>query len=166
MHYLSVKTYAPLRRILESTLLTPHLISLISMPNSGLDSMIDTGKIDDLARMYKLFSMVDIGLPTLRRALKDSIVQRGKEINDLTRGTDGEDELGGDDIDLVDAKGKGKTGNRSLGYSAVALALKWVEDVLALKDKFDHVLKLSFNEDMTIHVSMVEVNSNICTIFF
>ncbi|GJJ08693.1 hypothetical protein Clacol_002912 [Clathrus columnatus] len=155
LHYLSAKTHPPLRRILESTLLTPHLTALINMPNSGLDSMIDNGKMDDLARMYRLFCMVEIGLPTLRKALKDSIAQRGKDINQSTRGTEAE-EPGDEDIEQPDAKGKGKATGKVTGSNAVVSALKWVDDILSLKDKFDRILKLPFNGDMTIQVSMVE----------
>lgn len=119
--------------------------------------MIDNGKIDDLARMYKLFCMVETGLPTLRKALKGSIGRRGKEINDLTRGTE-DDQAGEEDIDHTATKGKEKGSGKASGYTAVAFALKWVEDILALKDIFDRVLKHSFSDDMTVQVSMVEVH--------
>jgi len=116
--------------------------------------MIDYEKYDDLARMYRLFSMVEAGPPTLKRALKDSIARRGKEANDMTFTTDGGD---GEDGEEEDAKGKGKAKAKGPGGGPVAIALKWVDDVLALKDKFDLLLKNSFGGDTGIQVSLNEV---------
>ncbi|KAF8589814.1 Cullin-domain-containing protein [Ramaria rubella] len=157
-HYLSSRTNVPLRCILESCLLTPHLLAIIRMPHSGLDPMIDQDKTDDLARMYRLFKMVETGPPTLKKALRDSIARRGKEVNDLAgameaEGVGAQDDDGGE---TVDPKGKGKAKAKAAGSGPVAMALKWVEDVLALKDKFDHVLKYSFSGDTGVQTALNE----------
>lgn len=156
-HYLSSQTSIPLRHILENNLLKPNLSTVIDMPYSGLDSMIDTDKMDDLALLYKLYIMVPAGLPCLRKALKASIARRGKEINAVSAVTDSADKL----IDIVgdddDAKGKGKSRPAS-GAQTLALALKWVQDVLDLKDKFDQVWKRSFRSDRDLESALNEVS--------
>jgi cullin 3 len=159
-HYLSSQTSAPLRQILDNNLLKPNLSTVINMPNSGLDIMIDTDKMDDLGRLYRLYTMVPTGLPCLRKTLKDSIARRGKEINRASVGT----EVGDGDIDVVgngdDRKGKGKGKVRAIaGAQTMSLALKWVQDVLDLKDKFDQIWRGSFQRDRDLESALNEVGS-------
>jgi cullin 3 len=161
-HYLSSHTSAPLRQILENNLLKPNLSTVISMPNSGLDIMIDTDKTDDLARLYRLFIMVPTGLLCLRKTLKDSIARRGKEINRASSGTEvGEEDVdvvGNDDDAVTKAKGKGKGKARAVaGAQTMSLALKWVQDVLDLKDTFDNVWKRAFQSDRDLESALNEV---------
>jgi cullin 3 len=152
-HYLSSQTLPALRQILEDNLLTSHLSAIISMPNSGLDVMIDLGKHEDLARLYSLFCMVPSGLPTLKKALKGSIAQRGKDINQESSVTDmGE----GADAPDDSTTGKNKLRPANSGTQTLNLALKWVQDVLDLKDKFDLVWKKAFESDRELESSLNE----------
>src|ERR1700677_1341997 len=82
--YLSLQTSAPLQTILQNTLLAPHLQRLIDMPNSGLNTMIDHERLDDLSRLNHLYSIVGEGIPCLRRSLKDSVQKRGTELSGIT----------------------------------------------------------------------------------
>ncbi|RDB26053.1 Cullin-3 [Hypsizygus marmoreus] len=165
-HYLSSQTAPPLRQILQDNLLTPHLSTVISFPNSGLDNMIDTEKTDDLARLYRLFVMVPIGLPCLKKSLKDSIARRGTEINRTSLGNDGGDLDIGEDAGSLKRKGKGKARPAGGGGAEkLTLALKWVQDVLDLRDKFVAVWQMAFNSDREVESALNEafesfVNSN------
>jgi cullin 3 len=107
--------------------------------------MIDLGKIDDLARMYKLFIMVPSMAKRLRTALKESITRRGREINNASLGT-----VTGSDGQTVTAAPKSAA-------QVLELALKWVQDVLDLKDKFDGVWKQAFRADRDIESTLNEV---------
>ena len=119
--------------------------------------MIDLDKTDDLSRLYRLFVIVPEGLPTLRRAVRESIVRRGKEINAATgAGESGDHE----EEEPEDPKGKGKGKARAHGGAqTLQLALKWVEDVLELKDKFDSVWVKAFQSDRDLESSENEVSS-------
>lgn len=154
--YLSVTTAEPIRHILQDTLLTPHLRHIIDMPGSGLDVMIDTEKTDDLSRLYRLFVTVPDGIPCLRRAVKESAIHRGKEFNNETPLDEMDDPEGGEEQAAPSGKGKGKA-RATTGAQSLALALKWVEDVLRLKDKFDAVWKDCFKLDREIESGLNEV---------
>ncbi|KAG6879880.1 pre-tRNA nuclear export protein [Termitomyces sp. T32_za158] len=152
-HYLNGQTASSLRQILKDNLLTPHLSSVISLPNSGLDNMVDTDKLDDLARLYRLFTEVPTGLLTLKRAIKGSIAHRGFEINRTSLGAEG-----GDADSVSEELGK-KTNPRSTVNTAVQkleLALKWVQDVLDLRDKFVVVWERAFNKDREVDGALNE----------
>ena len=140
------------------------------MPNSGLDSMINMGKVEDLNRLFRLFTMVDTGLPTLRRALKDSVLRRGKDINQSSVATDvAEDpDVDVDEADATAASLKGKSKARAQASpQTLTLALKWVQDILDLKDSFDRLWKQAFESNREIEGALDEVftrgQSNSCT---
>ncbi|KAI6102086.1 Cullin family-domain-containing protein [Pisolithus sp. B1] len=146
-HYLHSQTGTPLRKILEEHLLIDNLSTVIEMPNSGLDPMIDLDKIEDLNRLYRLFETVSPGLPTLRRALKASVLRRGKEINQVSactesgEATDADPDKAETETGKVNGKAKGRVGGQP---QTLILALKWVQDILELKDKFDRLEKEAF----------------------
>ncbi|KAF8842115.1 Cullin-domain-containing protein [Paxillus ammoniavirescens] len=161
-HYLYSQTGNPLRKILQQYLLTQNLSTILNMPNSGLDSMIDVHKVEDLNRLLRLFTTVPAGLPTLRRALKDSILRRGKEINQSSvnsdHAEDGEIDGDGADAGTTHAKGKGKGKARVQGGTpqTLTVALRWVQDVLDLNDKFDRLWKEAFEMNRDIEGSFHE----------
>jgi cullin 3 len=165
VHYLSSQTAPALRQILHDELLTPHLRTVLAMPASGLDAMVDFGRTEDLARLYRLFSLVAEGPPTLRKAVKESISTRGKAINDAGLGVgtaDAEAEAPPVEEDAEPSakgktKGKGKAPAESATSQTLKVALKWVEDVLDLKDKFDGILRQSFQGDRDLESGMNEV---------
>ncbi|KAH9002894.1 Cullin-domain-containing protein [Lactarius hatsudake] len=118
---------APLQGILQSTLLAPHLQRLIDMPTSGLNTMIDHERLDDLSRLYQLYSTV------------------AEELNGISI----------EERQLGDGKGKAKA-RPNTGAQGLALALRWVEDVLQLKDKFDRIWEMAFNNNRDIESGLNE----------
>ncbi|RSH91470.1 cullin-3 [Saitozyma podzolica] len=120
---------------------------ILHMPGTGLAPMLDADRIADLRRLYVLFLRVpdDAGRLALRLALRGDIEERGKEINEGTKDEPGPSQNGepGMDVD-EDVKGKGKA-KASGGATALASALRWVQDVLDLKDKFDRAFQSFIN---------------------
>ena len=155
-YYLSGQTEFPLRQILKEKLLTPHLSTVISMPNSGLDVMVDGNKISDFSRLYRLFLMVPAGLPCLKASLKASVARRGKEINDASIGEDSDVEVEklGESSKKAESSSKGK-GKVSPGIQP---AINWVQGVLSLKDKFDTVWKDAFQSSREVESTLIEVS--------
>lgn len=154
-------TEEALINILKDRLITPHLSSVVNMPGSGLDNMVDLQQEDALVRMYRLFAMVPAGLGILKKALKDSIASRGKQVNEAG-GSDADMEVDAPPEEEPSSKGKGKEKARPRqagppGRKTLDVALKWVQDVLDLKDLFDRVLKTSFMDDKGIQAALNEV---------
>lgn len=159
-HYLSSQTAPLLLQLLKANLLTPHLPSIISKENSGLDVMIDNNKFDDLTRLFKLCIMVSTGLQSLKSALKESIIRRGKAINARSISEEYVDYE--DDIrEMENKKPKGK-GRGSFPSTGVRPAMIWVQEVLDLKDKLDNVWQASLQRNRDIESCI----NGVCFHFF
>ncbi|GMK56833.1 hypothetical protein CspeluHIS016_0306730 [Cutaneotrichosporon spelunceum] len=161
-HYLWSNTSGPLQMLLVDELVTPHLQAIMRMPGTGLVAMLDGDRIDDLRRLYTLFLRVpdDAGKDALRLALRDSVEARGKAINESALAA--ASPLREDEEEKPDVKGKGKAKAPSAGATALAQALRWVQDVLDLKDKFDAILGKAFGDDKQVQASINEsfINAN------
>lgn len=149
--YLSSATDKPLSRIIERTLLTTHLQSVIDMPGSSIVTMLDEERREDLARLYRLFWRVSEGPAVLKTALKNYIASQGRQINDAVK-------VGAKLPTLqTDANGESNKNVSATALSPQAQpALKWVEDVLAFKTKFDGILHSSFQSDKGCETSINE----------
>lgn len=157
-HYLFSRTAAPLQRILEENLLTPHLNAILSKPETGLDSMIDNDRLDDLSRLYRLFYKVTEGPVCLKKALRESVIRRGRVVNSSGIGSDLADSRADDEAEeRPKGKGKGKARPPNPASQLLGLALRWVQDVLDLKDKFDQIWTKSFDGNHEIASSLDEV---------
>lgn len=143
--------------------------------------MVDQDRYDDLRRFYTLYLRVpdDVGKQVLRLALRSDIEERGKAINEgesqraeagpstvagQDEGGEEDDAMGDGDAAVGKGKGKGKAKERptggagGAGANALTLALRWVQDVLDLKDKFDRVLEQAFMGDKAVQMSINEVS--------
>lgn len=130
--------------------------------------MLDQDRHSDLRRLYTLFLRVpdELGRQSLRLALRSDIEERGKVINEgeTSRAgpSSGQAEQDDEDEDMSGkAKGKGKerVGTIGGGANALSLALRWVQEVLDLKDKFDRILEEAFVGDKAVQMSINEVSS-------
>lgn len=118
--------------------------------------MLDGDRLSDLKRMFTLFTKVpeDIGKEALRLKLRQSVETRGKAINAGAASVVAGDDEG--DEDKADPKGKGKAKAPSAAATNLAQALRWVQDVLDLKDKFDKILEKAFMDDKQVQASINE----------
>lgn len=147
---------------MEKTLIEAHLEAVLDHPASGLTSLIQDSRLDDLKRLYNLFGRVSTGHEALQKGILSWITTIGKQINDGLLVVGGV-EVEGPTIES-DLKGKGKaregapkpvTDTSSL---KTRLALSWVQQVLSLKDKFEILLAQAFNSDKAFERSINDVS--------
>lgn len=130
--------------------------------------MVDHDRTSDLNRLYTLFLRVpkDAGKEALRNAIHVDVEERGKAINESANepepGPSTNGEQGGMEVD-GDVKGKGKVKPTSSGSVALTAALRWVQDVLDLKDKYDNILNQAFAADKAVQTSINHVCSPLIT---
>ncbi|GEM06638.1 cullin 3 [Rhodotorula toruloides] len=168
--YLNASTEPLLMSLLDNVLIEQHLSSVLEHPASGLSTLIQDSRTDDLKLLYTLFGRVGKGHPALQAGVSAWIVAIGKQINEGVSLAP-EPETRADD-----AKGTGKAAEEGEGAkkkpeaggainAKTKAALAWVQNVLDLKDKFDTLLAKAFASDKAFEKSIndafsVFVNEN------
>jgi cullin 3 len=132
-----------IQKVVEDELIKNRIHELVEM-ESGVRFMIDNHRLEELNLIYDLNKRVDEKKFQTTRAIQQRIVEMGSDIN--------KDAIAASlapvvvpSADSAD-KGKGPAQEKSLNQQTVA-AIKWVEDVLALKDRFDKIWRESFECD-------------------
>ncbi|PWN27242.1 Cullin-domain-containing protein [Jaminaea rosea] len=142
--FLAATTDAELRQILERHLLSTHLKTILEMPGSGLHNMLENHLKDDLRRLYKLFSRIKgDGPQQLKAGLKSFITKKGADINAGV-------------VAVTQGAASGTAAAAPASSPQATLALRWVEDVLAFKTKFDDILRTSFDDDKGVEAVLNE----------
>lgn len=117
------------RAVLERELIHAHLDAVLAMKTSGLVPLLEADRRDDLARLHRLFALVDGGLPALHRALRVYATEHGRMLNEQSAPE---------------------------GQPGADAALHWVDSVLAFKARFDGVLCTAFAGDMGAEAAVNE----------
>ncbi|EHK15732.1 uncharacterized protein TRIVIDRAFT_37896 [Trichoderma virens Gv29-8] len=158
---IELETLPKVSEVVDKKLILGHLDDFLAMEGSGLRWMIDNDKTDDLSILYRLISRVDDKKTALREILQKRVVELGLEIENVLKNTDfstgqGEGEDGGEGD-------KGKTLNSAAQQTAAAI--KWVDDVLRLKDKFDYMLRICFQNDLVIQTALTKSFADFINLF-
>ncbi|KAI1310223.1 Cullin-3 [Mortierella claussenii] len=134
-HYLTEKTEPKICLIVEQEMIAKHLKTIIEMENWGLKQLLINNRLEDLDRMYKLFLRVANGSKELQAGVSSYIKECGKAINTNVRASSIE--------------------NTEKGVPpGVTLALRWVQEVLDLKERFDIILAEAFAKDKSFEKSI------------
>ncbi|KAF8250747.1 Cullin-domain-containing protein [Wilcoxina mikolae CBS 423.85] len=158
MDTISTLTEPKIQAIVEQRLITENIGEVMDM-DSGIRSMLDNDKLSDLKLLYKLVSRVDPDKTVLKDMTCDRLIELGRGINaSLTNPV------------VVAAQPVPENGSPSTSGAVAAkeekaatgatmLAIKWVNDVLALKDKYDRIWKQSFDKDKGVQTAITRAFS-------
>lgn len=130
-------------KVVEDELIKNRIHELVEM-ESGVRFMVDNDRLDELHLVYDLNTRVDEKKTEVTRAIQKRIFDMGTDINKDALAAS-QAPAAAPAADSVE-KGKGAAQEKSINQQTVA-AIKWVEDVLALKDKFDNIWRLAFDVD-------------------
>ncbi|KAL1960083.1 hypothetical protein VTO42DRAFT_255 [Malbranchea cinnamomea] len=130
-----------IQRVLDECLIEKNLGEIIEMEDSGVKYMLDNDRLTDLANVFTLVSRIDPKKTSLTRAVRNRIIELGEKINIAAK-------------EYVQSSsketGKGKYPEEKPVNLQTAAAIKWVDDVLQLKQKFDKVWEEAFDRDQTM----------------
>ncbi|TID22153.1 Cullin-domain-containing protein [Venturia nashicola] len=132
---LSETTTTKIEKIVEEELIKNRIQSIIDM-DTGVTFMIDNDHIEELGLIFDLNARVDPKKTELTKAIAVRVVDMGNEINKA--------------VAVAAQPISGQAG----GNSMTVAAIKWVEDVLLLKDKFDTIWKNAFKQDPTLQTTL------------
>ncbi|KAI9171260.1 Cullin-3-B [Paramyrothecium foliicola] len=158
---IELETLPKVSDVIEKQLITSHLSEFLAIEGSGLKWMIDNDKLEDLSILYKLISRVDPKKAALRDILQRRVVDLGLEIEKVLKNTDFS--VGAGDGEEVVEGEKPKALNPAAQQTAAAI--KWVDDVLNLKDKFDTLWTQCFQEDLIIQSALTKSFSEFINLF-
>lgn len=132
-----------IQKVVEDELIKNRIHELVEM-ESGVRFMIDNHRLEELNLIYDLNKRVDDKKMETTRAIQQRIVDMGSDINKDAIAASQAPAV----IPVTDPadKAKGPAQEKSLNQQTVA-AIKWVEDVLTLKDRFDKIWRESFGSD-------------------
>jgi cullin 3 len=104
----------------------------------------------------------------LKRTLQSRIMELGLEIEKNLRNTDFSAPANGAGVDadeVVDAADKSKAQPLTAAAQQTAAAIKWVDDVLFLKDKFDNLWENCFQQDLILQSAITKSFSDFINVF-
>jgi cullin 3 len=147
---LAESTMPKIRKVVEDELIKNRIHELVEM-ESGVRFMIDNDRLDELNLIYDLNARVDDKKTELTRAIQKRIVDMGTDINNAAIAAS--QAAPAAPAPEASDKAKGPNQEKSLNQQTVA-AIKWVEDVLQLKDKFEAIWKDSFQSDHSLQTAV------------
>eukprot|EP01137_Pigoraptor_chileana_P025945 Opistho-2@96193 len=142
LHYLDAGTEVKLRAVVDRELISNHMKTIIEMERSGLIPMLQNDRVEDLGRMYSLFGRVD-GHQTMRDHIVAHVKETGKGIVDAINHASAAPVLGEEG---QPSEGPGSSAAASNSVSGTD-AIRYVQQLLDLRDKYDNLLKASFVAD-------------------
>lgn len=133
----------------------------MEMDGSGIKVMLDHDRDEELKLLYQLVTRVDPEKTILKEKTSARLIELGKEISRSISSNPS-------DIGTADAEGAGEESSKSAAISkeereatnSTTLAIKWVDEVLALKEKYDRIWKVSFDEDKGMNTALSRAFSN------
>lgn len=145
-----------IKDVLDNELIRNNLAEVINFEGTGVRVMLDHDRIDTLSKVYALSARVDPKKPHLTSAIQKRVVEMGREINAASTafsqasmasksiGTDA-----GQKKDKDKEKEKEKEKEKPVNQLTTS-AIKWVDDILALKKKFDDIWRGAFQSDQVL----------------
>lgn len=164
---ISMLTSQKIGKVIEAEMISSHLSEFLAMEGSGIKAMIENDRYEDLTLLYHLISRVDQSKEPLKVALSTRVVELGSEINTTIANTDFSN-VGGVAEDGEGAEGGEKSKGskqQSAAVKATAAAIRWVDDVLTMKEKFDNMWKKCFNEDLILQTALTKSFSDFINLF-
>jgi cullin 3 len=163
---LSILTTDKIAGVVEQELIVAKLNDFLTMEGSGMKSMIDNDRYEDLSILYQLISRVDKTKTALKNILQSRVMDLGLEIEQTLKSTDFSVPLAGAEAeDAAEGAEKAKVQPLSAGAQQTAAAIKWVDDVLQLKDKFDKISETCFNHDLVLQSAVTKSFSDFINMF-
>lgn len=156
---LSTYSEQKIKGVIDAELISKNITDVINLEGSGVRHMLDHDRVQDLANVYDLNARIDAKKIALTKAIQKRIVQLGEEINAAAKNFA---------TSAAPADGEKKEGQKPtappVNYQTAA-AIKWVDDILNLKKKFDTIWERAFTSDQGMHTSFTNsfsdfINSN------
>lgn len=151
---LSPLTTEKITLVVEDEVIRKHMQEVIDMEGSGAHYMLDNDLYGDLQMLYGLIARVDPKKEELCKSVQKRIVQLGTDISSTSQAANLATVLAQGDGERRDGEHGSKNQGSTAATIQVSAAIKWVDDVLHLKDKYDLIWRQSFDSDHDLQTSL------------
>ena len=151
---LSTLTLPKIKAVIEKELIGFYIRDVIELPDSGVKFMLDNNRLNELEMIYDLISKVDPKKEELKKAVQRRVVELGAEVNSAAANSSQPQAEGSAKPTSDKAEGDNKTPVEKPVNQQTAAAVKWVDDVLQLKDKYDNILASAFQADQGLQTAL------------
>ncbi|KAI9803777.1 MAG: hypothetical protein M1825_001657 [Sarcosagium campestre] len=160
---ISPLTAPKITAVVEQELIRPFLQDIVNMEGSGARYMLDNDRFGELKLLYELSVRVDAKKLALTGAIQEAISTNGTKINEATAmsNVQAAQNEGAEDDDAAP-----KTQAATAQSNQTAAAIRWVDDVLELKGKYDRIWTRSFESDGDLQSSITKSFSAFVNAFF
>ncbi|KAL2854483.1 Cullin [Aspergillus pseudoustus] len=141
-----------IKEVLDNELLRNNLAEVINLEGTGVRAMLDNDRLDILGKIYSLNARVDTKKAHLTAAVQKRVVEMGKEIHTASVAiaqAPAPLKPNGAEAGQKKDKEKEKPANQ-----LTTSAIKWVNDILLLKQKFDNIWQQSFQSDQVMQTAI------------
>lgn len=149
---LSEATTTKIQRVVEEELIRHKMKGLIEM-DSGVQHMVENDQMHELNLVFDLESRVDARKPELTRVMQKIITEMGTNINNavlMSAVADSKAAATGEEPE----DGNKKASNAKAINQQTVAALKWVEEILVLRDRFENICSVAFASDQTVSTAI------------
>ncbi|KAL2001767.1 hypothetical protein VTN02DRAFT_1291 [Thermoascus thermophilus] len=149
-----------IKAVLDDEMIRRNIADVIELEGSGVRYMLDHNRLADLGNVYELTSRIDKKKTALTKAVQKRIVEMGDEINAAAKALaqappTAASKPDKDKPDEANGEGKKKADEKEKPVNQqTAAAIKWVDDILHLKKKFDDVWEKAFASDQGMQSSI------------
>lgn len=150
---LSALSSPKIKAVFEEKFIKNNIREVVAQPGGGVKFMIDNDRTKELEMLYDLVARVDPKKEALKSAVQERIVELGTDINNAASSTTPASMVKDPKNDVEPAEGESKTPGEKPVNHQTAAAIKWVDDVLRLKEKFDDILTVAFLSDQGLQTA-------------
>lgn len=162
-HYtLSTLSETKIKEVLDAELIAKNIAPVINLEGTGVRNLIDHDRLDVLQNVFDINARVDKKKAALTAVVQKRITEMGREINASS--------IAAPQVPKANGKADGeskapeKEKERPMNQQTVS-AIKWVDDILGLKTKFDEIWERAFRSDHGLQSSITSsfsafINSN------
>lgn len=131
-----------------------NIKEVLEMEGSGLRFMLDNDRFNDLKLVYRLISRVDPNKTDLKMMMCARLVELGTEINESVLNPPAAAAIASLENGDVSRSGAAAANEDRAANNMTMIAIRWVDEVIALKDKYERIWEQSFEKDKGIQTAM------------
>ncbi|TGZ78661.1 Cullin-domain-containing protein [Ascodesmis nigricans] len=149
---ISTLTLHKIEKVVDEFLIEKNIRAVMEM-DSGIRFMLDNDKIDDLKLMYMLILRVDPDAKIMKEMVSARIVEQGKDVNSNLQNAPAEAASTAPGVPSTSAAAAAAKDEKAAS-SATAMAIRWVNEILMLKDKYDKIWESAFHKDKSMQTTI------------